>query len=263
MPVKTTEENISVNEANCLNCNAKLSGRFCHNCGQNNFYRRLQLKEFFKTFLDNLTSLETAFFRTFAGLSVSPGTVAREYVLGKRRTYTNPLKYYLICMTIFLLAGALMPIDKEMIFNEMLMVNPSEEARRFALSFMDLMIDYMKLTNLFGYLALPFILRGFFRKSEFTYLDNIVWVLFSLGHLSFLTIFTHWLMYMGHIQLSTLVTFAGAGIYLLWAGLGYYQQWTVKSALKITLAYSISILIMFITMAAVGVYIGMKYKMGG
>lgn len=261
--MKATEENIAVSETNCLNCNAELAGRFCHSCGQNNYYRRLQLKEFFQTFLDSLTSLELAFFRTFAGLSVSPGSVPREYVLGKRRTYTNPLKYYLICMTIFLLAGALMPIDKEMLFNEMLLTSPSEEARKFALSFMDFMIDYMKLTNLFGYLALPFILRGFFRKSGFTFLDNIVWVLFSLGHLSFLAIFTHWLMYLGHIQLSTLVTFAGAGIYLVWAGMGYYQQWNLKSAIKITIAYAISITIMFFAMAAVGVYIGMKSNVGG
>lgn len=45
--------------------------------------------------------------RTFIGLSTHPGQVAREYIAGHRRRYTNPLKYAFLTATLYALVMGL------------------------------------------------------------------------------------------------------------------------------------------------------------
>ena len=97
----------------CLNCAHPLHGRFCSNCGQDGQVRRLSLRTLLSDLVDELFKLELPIARTVVRLSWWPGRVAAEYIRGRRRTYTNPLKYCLLTAAVSVLMLQIWPIHIE------------------------------------------------------------------------------------------------------------------------------------------------------
>ena len=79
----------------CKNCNSKLVGLYCSECGQKNS-QLLSIKETLKEFTDNVFSFDTRFFITLKYLITKPGLLTTEYWLGRRTQYLPPLRLYLI-----------------------------------------------------------------------------------------------------------------------------------------------------------------------
>lgn len=93
---------------NCLNCGhpLDLSDRYCPNCSQANSTKKLTLKDFFEEFLSNLLSYDSKLFLTLKALALRPGKITREYIAGKRLSYTNPFRFLLsLAIIYFLLLG--------------------------------------------------------------------------------------------------------------------------------------------------------------
>ncbi len=80
----------------CPECQADISGRFCSNCGQKQLSHRLNFYELLCDLVSRVTSLERGLLFTFWQMCLRPGTVAREYVLGRQKRYTNPLTYFFL-----------------------------------------------------------------------------------------------------------------------------------------------------------------------
>ena len=79
----------------CKNCNSKLVGLYCSECGQKNS-QLLSIKEILKEFTDNVFSFDTRFFITLKYLITKPGLLTTEYWLGRRTKYLPPLRLYLV-----------------------------------------------------------------------------------------------------------------------------------------------------------------------
>ena len=79
----------------CKNCNSKLVGLYCSECGQKNS-QLLSIKETLKEFTDNVFSFDTRFFITLKHLITKPGLLTTEYWLGRRTKYLPPLRLYLV-----------------------------------------------------------------------------------------------------------------------------------------------------------------------
>ncbi|MEL6976242.1 MAG: DUF3667 domain-containing protein, partial [Bacteroidota bacterium] len=81
----------------CLNCGHPLdmSDKFCPNCGQANSTKRLVLKDFFDEFFHNLINYDSKLLKTLYTLLIKPGTITRDYIAGKRMSYTNPFRFLL------------------------------------------------------------------------------------------------------------------------------------------------------------------------
>ncbi|WP_195715290.1 DUF3667 domain-containing protein [Ancylomarina sp. 16SWW S1-10-2] len=79
----------------CPNCNHPVDGKFCPNCGQS-------AKDFHRPFLSVVSdslgealSLDNKFFRTLLPLIIRPGFLTKEFMKGRRATYTPPFPLYL------------------------------------------------------------------------------------------------------------------------------------------------------------------------
>lgn len=91
----------------CVNCAAPLEGRYCHRCGQDT-PKRLTILGVLGNSLNQLLELDSATVRTVLGLTARPGRLAREYVVGRRAAYVNPLKYAFLVTTMYILLVTLL-----------------------------------------------------------------------------------------------------------------------------------------------------------
>lgn len=100
------EAKLATQPQECANCGARFTSLYCGDCGQAHA-SRLSFRDIASTALAELATLDSAFLRTFAGLTVHPGRVAREYVEGRRVRYLNPLKYALFAVTVYVVLAHL------------------------------------------------------------------------------------------------------------------------------------------------------------
>lgn len=89
----------------CTNCGFLLqeSHKFCPNCGQKTFLKRLTVKLFFQEFVSSIFGLDSKIKRTVIKTITKPGIVALDFVNGRRQLYVNPFRFYLVVSIIFFL----------------------------------------------------------------------------------------------------------------------------------------------------------------
>ena len=86
--------------ATCLNCGARLVGRYCHACGQSSHVHRT-LMSIVHDLLHGVFHFEGKIWRTIPMLVVHPGQLTRRYIDGERARFVSPLALFLF--TVFLM----------------------------------------------------------------------------------------------------------------------------------------------------------------
>ncbi len=89
----------------CLNCETAIKGDFkhCPECGQKTDVHRFSLHEILHEGIHYFTHADKGFFQLIRSLVIKTGSVAREYVAGKRKKYFAPLNFFLLVATIFVI----------------------------------------------------------------------------------------------------------------------------------------------------------------
>lgn len=87
----------------CKNCNEKLSGKYCSNCGQPVF-KRFSISYLWRLLYQDLFEIDHGLWKTFKDLMVRPGYMIQDFLGGKTKSYFSPLKYLLVAVTLFYLA---------------------------------------------------------------------------------------------------------------------------------------------------------------
>ena len=90
-------------EKNCLNCDTKVVGYFCHNCGQKNIEPKESVWHLVSFFFKDVTHFDGKFFTSLKDLVFKPGFLSKEYIIGRRVRYLNPIRMYLFTSAIFFL----------------------------------------------------------------------------------------------------------------------------------------------------------------
>jgi Protein of unknown function (DUF3667) len=90
-------------ENNCLNCNAQIQGRFCHICGQENIEPKESVWHLINHFFQDITHFDGKFFSSLKYLITKPGFLSREYMIGRRASYLNPIRMYIFTSAFFFL----------------------------------------------------------------------------------------------------------------------------------------------------------------
>ena len=82
----------------CLNCGVALPGdqNYCGHCGQKARPLRLNLRDIAAELVHALLHVDHSVLSLVRLLAVRPGTVAREYVDGRRKTYFGPFAFLVI-----------------------------------------------------------------------------------------------------------------------------------------------------------------------
>lgn len=89
----------------CLNCGHPLdmSDKYCPNCSQANSTKKLTLKDFFDEFFSNLLSYDSKLLQTLSALIIRPGVITKDFIEGKRVSYTNPFRFLLSLAFVYFL----------------------------------------------------------------------------------------------------------------------------------------------------------------
>ncbi len=89
----------------CLNCGHLLdmSDKYCPNCSQANSTKKLTLKDFFDEFFSNLFSYDSKLLQTLSALLIRPGSITKDFIKGKRVSYTNPFRFLLSLAFVYFL----------------------------------------------------------------------------------------------------------------------------------------------------------------
>lgn len=94
--------------ANCTNCGAALTGKFCSTCGQKKFSPHdLTISKFILNFFEDFFKFDSNVFRTIRCLLFRPGFLSNEYVQGRIASYVKPLKLFVFTCVIVLFLGPL------------------------------------------------------------------------------------------------------------------------------------------------------------
>ncbi|WND02028.1 DUF3667 domain-containing protein [Temperatibacter marinus] len=88
-------------EARCQNCNASLSGPFCHLCGQKDKEMRRPIWEFTEEILDNVFSMDSKTLKTLFLLVAIPGGLSRTYMDGRRARFVPPIRLFVLTFFLF------------------------------------------------------------------------------------------------------------------------------------------------------------------
>lgn len=86
----------------CGNCATPMTTAYCSGCGQK-AAKRFVWRDIRKETWDRLRLFELPAVRTLGKLIVTPGTVAREYVMGRRTTWMHPLKLLVATVAVLIL----------------------------------------------------------------------------------------------------------------------------------------------------------------
>nr|WP_297526166.1 DUF3667 domain-containing protein [uncultured Roseateles sp.] len=99
--------------ATCHNCDLALQpgGSFCPHCGQEAHLHPPSMREFIHEFIGHYVALEGPLWRTLWAMVFLPGRLTREYFIGRRRRYVQPLRLYLSLSFVFFIAVHLLPGD--------------------------------------------------------------------------------------------------------------------------------------------------------
>ncbi len=91
--------------AQCRNCGAAVSSRFCPDCGQSTALHPLSVWQFAHELVSHYVAAEGKLWRTLALLALQPGRLTLEYLAGHRQRYIVPLRLYLTASFLFFAAA--------------------------------------------------------------------------------------------------------------------------------------------------------------
>ena len=88
-------------EKNCLNCGETVTGRFCHQCGQENVEVKESFGHLIMHFIEDLTHFDGKLWKTLKLLLFKPAKLTQLYMDGQRANYIHPIRMYLFISAIF------------------------------------------------------------------------------------------------------------------------------------------------------------------
>jgi len=212
----------------CLNCGATRQGAFCASCGQGHV-DRLTLATFFHELAGQLLEVDRGLLHTFVDLLRQPGRMIREYIRGRRRSYTSPLGYILIASAFSLLRATLTPGTRQQLADMNASMKPLLSTI-YSPAQLDLFlrIEDAITTNKFAmdaFLLVPIVLslRFLFRKRNVNLAELGVFACYTFGQATLVTILIGIpLMFVGSPALYSTVFVTVTLGYLIYAGIGFF-----------------------------------------
>jgi ribosomal protein S27AE len=126
-------DTVAIDNPDCLNCGAHLSGQYCGNCGQRSVTRLISIWQLLAEAFGDLLELDSRLWRTVIPLMIRPGQLTRDYLLGRRARYMPPFRMYLVLSLIFFVVAFFDPReDLGLLFEPAPPPTAAEEAAREA-----------------------------------------------------------------------------------------------------------------------------------
>ncbi|RYY13737.1 MAG: DUF3667 domain-containing protein [Chitinophagaceae bacterium] len=221
----------------CLNCQASLDvqDRFCRNCAQKADTHRLTLSHIFHDFVHAFTHADKGIFKLIGDLVKQPGTVAKEYIAGKRKKYFNPFTFFLIMAGIMVLSSTYFAKpDKPFVPDQQMLSRiPTVDGKQQYITMSERGLQMGQFTrkhgNVLAMCAVPlFALFSWaaFRRNRYNYAEHLTanMMFVTVANLAF-TIIVYPLQAMGEVSavLRTGTTGIGLILQILYFTYAYYE----------------------------------------
>jgi hypothetical protein len=202
------------------------------------------MKSLFADFFNAVFLLEAPLLKTVRALTIRPGKFCQEYLAGKRKSFTKPLQYFLLMLTIYLFALSLVrsnisDITLQNLSGDVEQIKAQKIAKQLELIFGN--INY--LLFLFP-LLLAFFYRLFFGKTGTNYAESLIFAFYVQAHAMLLSVMV---LLLALINIRFLVgrqlieyLYVSFAI-VQFSDTSFMGGW-IKSTLIITICYSILIL---------------------
>jgi hypothetical protein len=99
----------------CDNCGARVTGRYCGNCGQRLDPPVHSLGHFLTVAFEDVTHADSRLWRTLWALLFKPGFLTHEFLAGRRARYLPPVRLYLVLSVVFFLCTSLTHSQNELV----------------------------------------------------------------------------------------------------------------------------------------------------
>ena len=96
-------------ETHCLNCGTALEGHYCYRCGQRSGPDERSIKALCGEFFEMLTHADSKFWRTIRRLALSPASLTRDYVQGRRVSEIPPVRMFFVVIIMMFAVQSLIP----------------------------------------------------------------------------------------------------------------------------------------------------------
>ena len=90
----------------CQNCSHNFEGEYCSNCGQRDVNLERPIGELLRELVWETFDVDGRVWRTLRTMFRHPGMLTSEYLAGRRRHYTSPLRLYLVVSVAFFVWAA-------------------------------------------------------------------------------------------------------------------------------------------------------------
>lgn len=106
------EENNSYITHICPNCACTLQStdKYCYQCGQKQSTKKRSLSQLFQEFIDNVLNIDARIWKTFLAIFI-PGKLTKQYFLGRHKSYSNPIRFFLVTSIILFSIASFKGVD--------------------------------------------------------------------------------------------------------------------------------------------------------
>lgn len=173
----------------CLNCSMEFEGNFRPNCGQKPNSGRIVFKESALDVLEHYFDFDTPLFKTITGLITRPGALIREYIFGKRKSYSHPIRYYILVLAAYLILQSLLDFDPIATFSKITGSTQSPNMNDPATKGSYFFRDHINIFVLLFAFFLATFNKLFFRKSGYHFVEFGVLSLYIVAQYIFFNLF--------------------------------------------------------------------------
>jgi hypothetical protein len=218
----------------CPNCQTTFTGYFCSHCGQKLIIRRTTLHTLYQDFLQIVLNVESILSTTIKQLSFHPGLFFHDYLQGRRKRYSQPLQYFLLTLTTYVLLS-------QVIIYFVNLINPRSlpsrgDARGQGAQFMQILRDgsyylefiYPPILALFFYL--------FFRKERINYAESLIFCIYLVANVLLICTLLLPLAFMSPLLIGLSKEVVGL-LFFVYASVHFSQQSWLHSFGKAMVAY--------------------------
>ena len=86
----------------CISCNHEHEEKFCPNCGEKAGTKKITFASIIEDAFSFITNMDRGFLFNLINLTTNPHQIVKLYLNGRRRAIFNPLTYFLLSITIYL-----------------------------------------------------------------------------------------------------------------------------------------------------------------
>ncbi len=165
--------------------------------------------------------------RTLKDLTIRPGQVAREYIIGNRVKYYGPVGYFFLMLTLYLLLASLLEID---LVTFMIQTNPTNVetqgggVQEMVREITQWTIDNMRSVSFFITLFTVFFTWLFFKKSKYNFIETGVLVFFVTGHFMWVSIVLIVIYKISGFILNSSYLLLSSIVFMIYAFVNFYNH---------------------------------------